>query len=91
MTQASIAGKHRRHFLEDPTQQRPNECIGGGFFVFSRQPGTNRIHPSKYPFEHPNRGAAEAEAGKLAESFPGREFVIVQQIGGVIISEAKDD
>lgn len=90
MTNTNDAGTKRRAFLSDPAKARPNEVIGGGFFVFSRQPDTHRIHPAKYPFEHPDRGAAETEAGKLAEQFPNREFIIVQQVGGVIRKEVSN-
>lgn len=87
---AQIAKSKRMRWLKDARQARPNEKIGAGWFVFSRQLSTGRIHPAPYPFEHPDRASAEAEAGKLASRFPGREFVIMQQVGGVMVQEVSD-
>lgn len=45
--------------------QRKNERIGGGHFVFKRNKKSGRIHPNNYAFEHPNHTAALKEAERL--------------------------
>lgn len=72
-----ISGPH----LADPTLARQGELIGGGFFVFRRGTTTGRIRPNKlWPFEHPTRASAEAEAQRLSEKFPGQTFITVEQV-----------
>lgn len=75
-------------YLADPRKERPEEKIGGGFFVFRRGGGTGRIRAPEYPFEHPTLAAADAEAARLAERFPREVFVVVAQIGGTVAGGA---
>lgn len=53
---------------------RPNETIGGGWFVFRRGDSTKRVKPAAWPFEHPSINAARAEALRLAADHPGQQF-----------------
>jgi hypothetical protein len=69
--------KVRKGWLRDPRKPRVNETIGGGYFVFRRGDGTNRIRMSQWPFEHATFAAAYAEAEKLAEQQPGKTFDVV--------------
>lgn len=61
---------------------RKNECIGGGWLVFRRGKRTNRIgvkaHPG-VPFEHPTEEAAQAEADRMAEKYPGETFSVFRE------------
>jgi hypothetical protein len=66
----------RPPFLADPRKERPGETIGGGFFVFRRTAKTGRIRVPEWPFEHPNRAAAEAERDRLASMHPNETFVV---------------
>lgn len=55
---------------------RPNEQIGGGFFIFRRGSTTGRIKTGyikhgKMPFEHPSLEAATAEAERLGALYGG--------------------
>ena len=56
---------------------RPNETIGGGWFVFRRGDSTKRVKPAAWPFEHPSINAARAEALRLAADMPGQQFDIL--------------
>lgn len=78
-------------FLKDPQNNRPNECIGGGFIVFRRGRRTNRIRPNHWPFEHPTREQAEAEARRLAELHPGRVFCVFRQDAAIYVEGATDE
>jgi len=59
---------------------RPEEKIGGGYFVFRRHRGSQRIAPAKLPFEYSTIEAASAQADKLAYMFPGQKFDILQVV-----------
>lgn len=72
--------KKRGEWLMNPKEPRQHELIGGGYFVFRRGDDTGRIRPSHWPFEHPTREAAEAEAAKLAAAQPGYRFNVVQVV-----------
>lgn len=67
------------------------EIIGGGFVVFRRGNHTNRLKLSVSktsaghlrvidPFEHQTLQAAEIEAKRLSEKYPGQTFVVLQQV-----------
>jgi hypothetical protein len=58
-------------------KNRKNEKVGAGWFVFRRGRIGGRIKPAPFPFEHPSKQAAVAEAVKLAEKYPGNEFVVL--------------
>lgn len=64
-------------FLKDPREARPNEMIGGGYFVFRRGKDTGRIRAPEFPFEHPTYGDAYAEARRLAALHPGETFEVL--------------
>lgn len=78
-------------FLKDPHKNRLNEEVGGGFIVFRRGRRTNRIRPNQWPFEHPTREQAEAEAKRLAEKHPGRVFCIFQQSAAIYVETGATD
>lgn len=67
--------------IERLKKSREGEQIGGGFFVFRRGRRSNRVWPSKLPFEHPSLAAALAERDRLAALFPDRTFVVLAQVG----------
>lgn len=64
----------RPAFLSDARKTRPGEVIGGGFFVFRRGGNSGRVRCPEWPFEHPTREAADAEAERLRAKFPGERF-----------------
>lgn len=70
----------RPPYLMDPRKARPEETIGGGFFIFRRGRNTGRVQAPEWPFEHPNRESAEAEAAKLAQRFPGEVFEVFGRV-----------
>lgn len=84
-----MTGKINRGWIKDPRKPRPDEKIGGGFFVFRRGDATGRIRPPQWPFEHPTKERAEAEARRLAAMQPGKLFIVVQQ--SVEFSCPRDD
>lgn len=63
---------------------RPNETIGGGFFVFRRGDSTGRIRMAEWPFEHASAEAAQAEARRLAGDMPGYQFDVLQVVGSAM-------
>lgn len=63
-------------FLADPRQARPEEFIGGGYFVFRRTAGTGRIRVPEWPFEWQTLQLAEAEAARLARMHPRERFEV---------------
>lgn len=69
----------RPPYLADPRKERDHETIGGGHFVFRRTKNTGRIRAPEWPFEHPTLDAAQAERDRLAEKFPGENFVVISQ------------
>lgn len=71
-------------WLKNPKKPRDGEVIGAGFFVFRRGRETGRIRPSQWPYEHPTREAAEAEAAKLAATMPGYTFDVLQVVASEI-------
>jgi hypothetical protein len=71
--------KHNRGGLKNPRKARIGETIGGGFFVFRRGDGTNRIRPSQWPFEYGLLSEAIREADKLSAANPGYEFMVVTE------------
>ena len=77
-----------RAWLKDPRLPREEEAIGGGYFVFRRGDGTNRIRPSNWPFEHPTLEAAKGEALKLARSNPGYQFEVFSRCFSIEASES---
>ncbi len=62
---------------KNPCVARPGEIIGGGFFVMRRGRGTQRIRPSRWPFEHSSFASAALEAQNLARKNPGKQFDVV--------------
>jgi len=57
---------------EQLAKARPCEEIGGGYFVFRRNPTTGRISAGyAHPFEFPNLECSRIEAARLAERHPG--------------------
>ncbi|PWJ81559.1 hypothetical protein C7441_11091 [Pseudaminobacter salicylatoxidans] len=75
-------------WLKDPRKARKGEVIGGGFFVFRRGDGTNRIRPSQWPYEYGSQEAAEEQARILAKSNPGYRFDVLYVVSGFIEVEA---
>lgn len=73
--------------LPDPRCARPEEHIGGGFFVFRRTKGTGRIRAPEWPFEWQTRELAQVEATRLAALHPGETF----QVFGQITSKGEQD
>ena len=80
----------RPGFLADARQEREHEKIGGGHFVFRRGLKSGRIRAPEWPFEHPTREQAEAEAEKLALRYPGEAFVVVSQVAARMAPERAD-
>ncbi|MDB6178965.1 hypothetical protein PAF17_15850 [Paracoccus sp. Z330] len=72
--------KKRTDLFVDPSLVRPNEKIGGGFFVFSRHPDSGRIRPSRFPFEHPDYASAKAALDRIKENQADREYGIFQEV-----------
>ena len=66
-----------------PIHTRPNEVIGGGFFVFRRGNYANRVKPGPLPFEHGTFESAQTEAIRLANEHPGLKFIILQDLAAV--------
>ena len=63
---------------------RPNEIIGGGFFVFRRGKKTGRVGVfTTMPYEHGSFEQAVAEATRLAALCPGETFEVFQTSGAV--------
>jgi hypothetical protein len=58
---------------------RRGEKLGGGFFVF-RRGEHGRVTPNGMPFEHPDDGAALAEAARLSVEVGG-DFEVYGRIG----------
>jgi hypothetical protein len=71
---------------------RPNEKIGGGYFVFRRGKKTGRIsvRTSVLPFEHPTFAAAMEEAHRLAEKHVGETFEVFNRIALVQVGGEAD-
>lgn len=80
--------KSKSGWLKDATQPRTGETIGGGYFVFRRGDGTNRIRPSQWPFEYGTEEAAIAQAAALAAANPGFTFIVVHEIAGAFVAAA---
>lgn len=72
-------GKNPGPWLKNPKANRKGETIGGGWWVFRRGRGTNRIRPSMWPFEYATRELACEQAGRLAEMHPDCMFAVVHQ------------
>jgi hypothetical protein len=68
--------------LADARRARPDEFIGGGFFVFRRTAGTGRIRIPEWPFEWQTRELAQIEADRLAALHPGETFQVFGQLTG---------
>lgn len=64
----------------DKTKARKGETIGGGYFVFRRGDGTNRVRPSQLPFEHGSLAEAEDEAKRLSAQRPGYTFDVFARV-----------
>lgn len=98
MSLADLARRHRctltkplmsGPYMDNPALPRKGEQIGGGFFVFRRGTTTGRIRPGRlWPFEHPTLAAAEAEAQRLANHWPGQTFITVQQVAAAYAEPA---
>ena len=59
---------------------RPNEVIGGGYFVVTRNLKTGRILlSSKFPYEHGSYESAFSELERLHEKHPDRFFTILKE------------
>jgi len=66
---------------------RPNEVIGGGFFVFRRGKQTGRVGiRTNLPFEHGSFEQALAEATRLAKLCAGETFEVFQTSGAIATS-----
>ncbi len=64
---------------------RPNETIGGGFFVFRRGKQTGRVGiKTDLPLEHGSLESATAEATRLARLTPGETYEVFQTTGVVV-------
>lgn len=63
-----------------PARKELGERIGGGWFVFKRNPKTGRIRPSQYPFEYSCKSQAMGQAKILAKQFPDVEFIALQSV-----------
>lgn len=82
-------------WLKNPKLARTGETIGGGYFVFRRGDGTNRIRPSMWPFEYGSRDEAETQATALAVANPGYTFDVVQVVNKLVhiegVAEAQSE
>jgi len=66
---------------------RPNEVIGGGFFVFRRGKQTGRVAiRTNLPFEHGSFEQALTEATRLAKLCAGETFEVFQTSGAIATS-----
>jgi hypothetical protein len=68
--------------LLDPRRARPEEHIGGGWFVFRRTKGTGRIRAPEWPFEWQTRELAEIEAARLTTLHLGETFQVFGHVPG---------
>jgi len=66
-----------------PARSELGERIGGGWFVFKRNPKSGRISPSKFPFEYADKKLAKDQADVLSALQPGAEFIILQVVATV--------
>ena len=66
-----------------PARKELGERIGGGWFVFKRNPKSGRISPSKFPFEYADKKLAKDQADVLSALQPGAEFIILQVVATV--------
>lgn len=84
--------KFNRHqaWLDDgvPVRDEKGEVIGGGWFVFKRNPKTGRISPARFPFEYPDQDAAQKQAAILSTHNGGDEFIVVQSVASVAVEVA---
>lgn len=78
----------KRGYLKNPQLPRPNETIGGGWFVFRRGGDTKRIRPALWPFEYATEQEAQAQATLLAIREKGEQFIVVGQSGSVIVDQS---
>lgn len=69
-------------FLADARNERPEEKIGGGHFVFRRGGRSGRIRAPEWPFEHPTLEAAQAERARLSGKYPKETFIVVSEVSG---------
>lgn len=60
-----------------PARKELGERIGGGWFVFKRNPKTGRIRPSQYPFEYAEKKLALEQADKLSSAHRDCEFIVL--------------
>lgn len=67
-------------FLADARNERPEEKIGGGHFVFRRGGGSGRIRAPEWPFEHPTLEAAKAERDRLSALYQKETFIVVSEV-----------
>lgn len=65
-------------YISNPMKTRQGEKIGGGWFVFRRGDRTGRVRVSQWPYEHPTRESAVAEASRLAMEAPGYRYEVLR-------------
>ena len=83
--------KRTGYWLKDPRKAREGETIGGGYFVFRRGDGTNRVRPSNWPFEYATPEAAYAQAEKLAQANPGFTFEVFERRSSLRVTIVEAD
>jgi hypothetical protein len=59
---------NKGYYLRDGRDYREGENVGSGSIIFRRGRKTNRIHQSKFPFEHGNEYQAFEEMLRLAST-----------------------
>lgn len=70
---------------ETISEGRLGEEIGGGYIIARRESTNGRIKISAtLPFEHPSMEAAQTEAQRLSEKYPGQTYIVLGQMYGVI-------
>lgn len=87
-----MSGKNtsKSGWVKDPKLARPGEVIDGGYFIFRRGDGTNRIRPSQWPFEYDSLAAATAQAEKHAAEMPGYRFDVFCRVTSVVVEKTAD-
>lgn len=86
--EAKSKNKKKSKWQQDgcPARSELGERIGGGWFIFKRDPKTGRIRPSFTPFEYPSKKLATEQAHHLSKSSDGAEFAVLQVVDAVQVA-----